>query len=510
MAKLGSYQGGYSYHIDIIAKIIRRKASIIRGRLIFNHQWGCDIGKASYDRENIKIMLHRVYKMVDAYSNKLSLLEFLLLILIVVIPLWPEYLAIKLGLLPGVNIQRIIFIIVFFFWLATLLISFKFLINTLAFFKKISIVLLLAIFILQFLSISQSNSLLGSAFRLTEAFLFKFVLFLMILSIYKSHVQIFRLIKIMVITGFIVIIIAFIENILQYNLFQKLFSSQYQAFISKESLMLLQDDKYRDGAYRIKATFSTTLALVEYLFLIIPLAFILLFTQKKFFWKILALLVILGGVFALYQTHSRTVFLVLLVLISFYLSRHIISFFIRLKGNFLLVLPPLLFIFSLGIIMLITSILFIQYLLIDVDQKSTQSRFLQIEAASYLLIRSPLLGYGPGQSANTVNEFLDKKHIGIDNYYFLLALESGILAALLFIIIMVYFLYQSYTLSKTLDPPYAILATGLFYGLLAFTVCMGTMSIKPIFPILFIFFALVLLLKQINEQQISSNTNKLQ
>jgi|GEM_PF-5828674 len=124
----------------------------------------------------------------------------------------------------------------------------------------------------------------------------------------------------------------------------------------------------------------------------------------------------------------------------------------------------------------------------DKQENSSMMRVLQIELSVPVISSRPVLGYGVGHAA----EVLAMKAETVDVYYLTIALESGLVGLFLFLLLLGYFLRQSIRLYLKTKQPY-FLAMAMFF--MSESVIFLVLSIKQAVPLLYIGFALFLVIK---------------
>ena len=84
------------------------------------------------------------------------------------------------------------------------------------------------------------------------------------------------------------------------------------------------------------------------------------------------------------------------------------------------------------------------------------------------------------------------KNTSIDNYYLLLAMESRVLTLMLLIYIFIRFLKLSATVYNKLDVSERAVAGVLGLSLFGYATFMTVLSLKQVFPFIFLLFAMIL------------------
>ena len=95
-----------------------------------------------------------------------------------------------------------------------------------------------------------------------------------------------------------------VEALLQRNPFVR-FASGGATLSAIDALKIIAAEKVRGGSYRVQATFEHPLVFAQFLVAALPLAIYAAFWERSRFWRLVALVFIPVGLFALYKTGSR-------------------------------------------------------------------------------------------------------------------------------------------------------------------------------------------------------------
>ena len=425
-------------------------------------------------------------------EKQISLLELMLLGFIVVFHLWPAYAVIKIGALPGLNLQRIFIILLIISWLFSLLSSprcYNELLNTIKTYRYL-VLNLLAYFLWRYISISKSDNFILSFYAATNDFISYFIVFMIGLTVWHSSKQLSRVVFLLIVLSIIVSLIGIYEGHVEKNIFE-----QFVPITSEYTSQALEA-KIRDS-YRVQATFEHPLVLAEYFVFVIPLALVMAVNSRSLFYRILgSAAVILDGL-ALWKTGSRTGIVVLIGL-GFLAAAW--KFWLVLKrskdykvvGLLFAFLPVLLAIAALGFLV-------INHLIqgrSSEEASSTVTRIVQLDLGIPLIFKHPLLGYGPGTGAILLDIRNESGLPTIDNYYLSIALESGLPALVFFTFAFGYIILLSL---QTLRFGFAFNG-GFALAFIGFVLCLPALSITAFFPLVFLSFSLVTAMKSLSER----------
>lgn len=423
-------------------------------------------------------------------GKHISLQELTLLFFIVVFHLWPAYGVFKVGSLPGLNLQRLCLVLLIISWIYTLLSSSW---HLLYLFKRISehryfIFGLATYFLWKYLSIANSTNFTKSIYAATNELVPFFLLFLIGITVWHDSKQIERAIVVLMISSFFVSLLGIYESFVKHNLFQSFVP------ITSEFTEFALESKIR-GGYRIQSTFSHPLVLAEYLVFTIPLAFVIAVNSRALFYRVLGLIVLAFSGCALLMTGSRAAvgILVLLGMLAVLWKLWLIIRSPKSSGYWLtalvmLLLPVVIAVAFLGFTLLWTKV---QGHSME-EISSTTGRFTQLQMSIPLIMGHPILGYGAGNSATTLDYGHPSSLPTIDNYYLSIALDSGLPALALFIFMLGYILILSLLAYRSGAP----LAQGFIFSLLGFTLFISILSITAVFPIVFLSFSMLIAMKK--------------
>ena len=425
-------------------------------------------------------------------EKQISLLELMLLGFIVVFHLWPAYAVIKIGALPGLNLQRIFIILLIISWLFSLLSSqrsYNELIKKIKSYRYL-VFNLVAYFLWRYISVSKSDNFILSFYAATNEFVSHFILFMIGFTVWHSSKQLSRVVFLLIVLSIIISLIGIYECHVEKNIFE-----QFVPITSEYTSQALEA-KIRDS-YRVQATFEHPLVLAEYFVFVIPLALAMAVNSRFLFYRILgSAAVILDGL-ALWKTGSRTGIVVLIGL-GFLAAAW--KFWLLLKrskdykvvGLLFALLPVLLAIAALGFLV-------INHLLqgrSSEEASSTVTRIVQLDLGIPLILNHPLLGYGPGTGAMLLDIRNQSGLPTIDNYYLSIALESGLPALVLFTFAFGYIILLSL---KSLRFGFAFNG-GFSLAFIGFVLCLPALSITAFFPLVFLSFSLVTAMKSLSER----------
>lgn len=424
-------------------------------------------------------------------EKQISSLELVLLGFIVVFHLWPAYAVIKVGALPGINLQRIFMLLLIISWLFTLLSSQLYYDN---FIKQVLkyrylVINLFVYFTLRYISVLRSDNFLFSFYAATNEFISYFLLFLIGLTVWHNTKQVTRLLHLLVILSIIISLLGLYESRVERNIFEQFIP------ITSDYLAQTLEAKIRDS-YRVQATFEHPLVLAEYFVFIIPLSLAMAINSRIRFYQIFGGAAVILDILAMWKTGSRTGIIVLIGL-GFLVALWKIWFIIKHSKDYKIVA------FLLSILPIVAAVVPLGFLVINhllqgrssEEASSTVTRLVQLDLGIPLVLKHPFLGYGPGNGAILLDIRSESGLPTIDNYYLSIALESGFPALVVFTFAFCYILYlslQAYRFGM-------VLAGGFALAFVGFILSLPALSITAFFPFVFLSFSLVTTIKNFSE-----------
>jgi hypothetical protein len=196
----------------------------------------------------------------------------------------------------------------------------------------------------------------------------------------------------------------------------------------------------------------------------------------------------------IYKTESRGAIVVMLVMVIAYFILKLIPVIKtknRISGIFLACITIVAIILT-----IVLSFPFVKNLVTGRtkdEMDSSKGRFVQLQTSIPLIFKKPLMGYGPNPSG-IIARFIS--NASIDNYYLVLALESGLITLILFIYIFIHFIRLSIIMCYELSGFPKALTNILGLSLISFVTFKTMLSIGDLFPLIFLSFAMLITLKE--------------
>ncbi len=307
--------------------------------------------------------------------------------------------------------------------------------------------LFLLFFAVKVFSLSINSMEISQYIMLFIDFLSSVFIMIVTILIVTSEESVNRLMKIIFYGYNLVLILVVIEYIVQNPVYGQLASDQ---------IMLLNDvteGLIRGGMYRVSASFTNSIVLAQYLVTLLPI--IIAYIYKNNYALAFKLVYFLWFLFAIYVTGSRSAFVLLAVLVYSYLM---ILFFNR--GRLYKIT-----IFILNIIILSTVFYFVYNyiselntsftgrfdIIEDEGKRSSTSRALQYIRIYEQMHEAPFLGFGRARN------YTDMIGGAIDNYYFWIILEVGLIGIIIYLAFFSLVLKAAFDLYKLSNTNYYLL-----------------------------------------------------
>ncbi len=369
------------------------------------------------------------------FSLRLSYIRWLGACVLLLSVVWPRYIFIHYGGLPGVNLYTLstmIFLCVIVF---SFLASKEFSKSIFSLVRPVSSVGWL--FLIWYLWAIVSGFLgVYAAASVSEVikeivYVGSFFLFGIVMMISKTGRR--EVIQVIVLGSLFVGLLAAYEVANNANpLFR--FASLGGEASNTASVVALASEKMRDGAFRVQSTFGHPIVLAQYIGAVLPIVAVYAFTEKKLFWRWIAIICLPLLFGAIVKTGSRSALLALFSAASVFFS----VIWLRLIVQSKVARPYLV----LAVPIISIAVAIVGYALIEFaigrsqqEYSSTSVRIDMFKAAMSALEASPIYGFGYGMApakAGVVNMF---GVLTLDNYYLNLVLDYGSVGLVLFLLL---------------------------------------------------------------------------
>jgi len=213
--------------------------------------------------------------------------------------------------------------------------------------------------------------------------------------------------------------------------------------LASDQMMLLTDATrglIRSGMYRVSASFLNSIVLGQYLTILFPI--IIAYIYKNNYSLILKIIYFLLFIFAIYSTGSRSAIIMSAVLVYSYLMLNLFK-----RGKQYRIVANVLNLIVFGVVFYfvfnyISDLIMNFHGRFDLlsggeETRSSTSRAIQYIAVYDKMQEAPFLGFGKERNFVTKFDFF-----AIDNYYFWVILEVGIIGILIYVLFY-YFLIKT-------------------------------------------------------------------
>lgn len=250
------------------------------------------------------------------------------------------------------------------------------------------------------------------------------------------------MLRVLVTSGLVVAVAGLIEAFMQRNYFVQ-FASGSDSQAVANALKTITFDKTRDGTFRAQSTFDHPIVFGQFIAAVIPLAAYAVFFERNWIWRMIGLLVVPVGVLAIVTSGSRLGIVGLAVSLAF------VGAFVWLraitskgfgKAFALAALPVLLTGLAVGYFV-------VQELILGRSNSEASSSSVRLKMAwdsITALYDSPLWGFGHGMALFKAGVI--SGHTGVatlDSLFLTIALDSGYVGLILFLVIVFHFSAKS-------------------------------------------------------------------
>lgn len=352
--------------------------------------------------------------------------------------LWPNFAYIPIGALPTKNPQRMLWAIVFAYWLYTIATNSALRHRLVTRLQQSRLVWLCAAFFSwRLLSISTSEQPLFSTYTILVEIFDYLPALLFALTWLDGPDDVAAFTRPIILTTLVICALTVAEVALKQNLFMKFVPTD---LANDQFLTMAVEEKLRGGVYRAQASFNHPLLLAQYMVTVFPILIVAFFRDGSRFMRWLAMTAMLALPFVLWASRTRTAVVVAgFVLSSLFLTfavnraRSVGTNYRRQIGGALAVVAGVALLVALaGAIALLAKGRTAE------EAVSSNARVDMVIRAARAVQENPILGFGPGLGAKQAAVYSSRGTGSLDNYWLIMMLDSGMPAMLLFVALLAY------------------------------------------------------------------------
>ncbi|WP_292960645.1 O-antigen ligase family protein [Novosphingobium sp. UBA1939] len=348
---------------------------------------------------------------------------------LVAVVLWPYYLAVQIPGLPLIEIRRLLIVFSVLAFLLCFSTSSKFRkqLTAIALESRVEVKFLWAFVAFQALSIPLSPYLAQSMQTFVKNQLGWTATFFIAayVMVRKGNIDLF---------SNIVRILAIVLAIMGYFEFRNqriLWADHIPSFlkVSDPTMAMLLDPRFRSDEYRIVGPFSTSLSFAEFMAMAMPFFLHYIFYGRKMWLRAVCIVANALVFYAILLTQARVGIVGVLVAHGFYVAIWTIDKWRQDRSNIiaatLLYAMPILAALSMATVLSVPR-LRVMTIGGGTHAASTEGRLEQMRAAIPLMIKRPVIGYGPGQGGRVLGYTNPAGEASIDSYVLMAALSYGV------------------------------------------------------------------------------------
>ncbi len=257
------------------------------------------------------------------------------------------------------------------------------------------------------------------------------------------------LLRAIVVAGLFAAVLGLVEAFVQKNYFVQFASGGDSQSVSN-ALKTIAFDKSRDGSYRAQSVFDHPIVFAQFIAAIIPLGAYFAFYERRRIWRLLGFLVMPIGLLAIVKSGSRaglvSVVVGVVFIMAFFWLRGMVS-----KGfrrAFSIVALPVFFVGLLLIYFVVQELVLGRS---HVEASSTSVRLKMVADGVAALSESPAWGFGYGMAIVKAGVISGYTGVAtIDSFMLTIALDSGYVGLIVFLVILVAFAVQGSFLAARL------------------------------------------------------------
>lgn len=429
-----------------------------------------------------------------AASKSRDWLWLIYLALIVVLLLWPDYAELKIGGTPNMAPVRLIRGLGI---AAGLFFLFRDPERSDMFYRRLRENWGALIVLLAFYGFRLSTIFVGhqEALQLLSYIKYEFwsylSMFFLTLLVVRDERDVRKLVQLVVVVSALIGLLAVVEFRLKRNIFQGIIS------VSNEYVLAVLRDKTRDNAYRAESTFEHPIVLGQFFAMILPCCWYVLRHGDHKWLRATGGFAFLMGFVAIFASGSRSA-LALAVPILILMGMWEIWLWLKRSNNrpaqylVLLQFPLLLGVFGM-------VLYYLKNIATGTTQETRGSASVRIDmlyAGLHKVDAAMLMGHGVGEATNVVTFVGTNGVRTLDNYYLVIALESGLIGLGLNLLMWGYFFWRSLGFMGDRNVDRSRIGLLLSLAFLTHIIIMTIHALQSLTWLLMIMFALFLILSE--------------
>lgn len=446
----------------------------------------------------VPLIIAVLYLLPKVESYPENFLRTLILVYFPLTIVWPYFIGINIGFMD-LHPSRVLLLFIVLLWMYYFISSPNFREQLLQY-KYVSSVFFIALWVFLFTHVSGigfSNYPIGSingVFKvLTEIFVPTFLFLILV----NTREMVEKFINVFIVLGVLVMIVGVWESFVKAPFWGTYFSHMILADLSTEIGI------WRNGVYRVTSIFRHPLVMVQFQIIVISMMAYRTLSVSNFYVKLLLLMAMLGTVYVMFASDSRSIVPALFLMSAILLSAFIYKVIQTNKSGFIGWLFTALFpIIAIGgtVAFYASRQMFMGSS--DIATLSTEARYDMWGLAWQRILDNPLagfFGYGLQTSTEVVNW---RGGVSLDSYFINVLIEQGVNGFVLFLLIYIYTVWLAVKLWRNSNYK-DILPIFLIIALTGYIVIAFISSLTHILHLYYLLIAMVWVLS-LTKKRISS------
>jgi hypothetical protein len=397
-------------------------------------------------------------------------------IVIIILCLWPRYSYLRFGGLPALTPSRGVLVLWITFWISFWIKSRayrQYFFEKAASAKWVYGLLILLVGWIFFANLFSSFPLRGLYITL-DHILMLCGFFFMLSATLMRPTDVRKLINIISIVVLVIVAVGIAELVLKRNVFAGYLP------VTEDYAATALSDKIRDSGYRVQSTFDHPLSFSQFLVAIIPMLIAGFFSAYRFKGRLFYLCCTTVAIAGLIIARSRSGIVISTVTVLLFMA--IVGLRRMLMGKIsisdLLITIGMTILLSISIYVVSDKLIELTVGRTSAEMSSSNARLVMLRRAIPLVLDSPLIGHGSGRAAELVGIYGRGGALTVDSLLISYAVESGLVAFLAYISLIVAAIFRAIRVS-TRDDIFSYYGAGLAASLFGFFLTTITLSLTP-------------------------------